>query len=104
MPPARPHVRRLNAQLNRATLRTLFLDLSRLAGGPGNVYNYCFRYLNSLSWAKGERTYPTLPVGGYGGYGYPGVPGDRGPGYPGTGYPGGGYPGGGNSQGPGVRG
>ena len=40
------------AQLNRATLRTLFLDLSRLAGGPGNVYNYCFRYLNSLSWAK----------------------------------------------------
>jgi hypothetical protein len=64
-----------SAQQNREKRRTLLEDLSRLAGGPGNVFNYCFRYLNPLSGVKGQRTFPTPPAGGYS---HPGGPGDSG--------------------------
>jgi hypothetical protein len=57
-------------------------ELARLAGGPDKVVTYCFPYLNL--WAKGQRTYPTLPAGVYE---YPGGPADRGSGNPGAGDP-----------------
>jgi hypothetical protein len=58
-------------------------ELARLAGGPDKVGTYCFPYLSF--WAKGQRTYPTLPAGVHG---YPGGPGDSGSGNSGAGKPG----------------
>ncbi len=60
------------------TGRALFQQLSKLAGGPDQVFIYCFRILGP-SWFKAQRPYPAFPHGGY-----PGGPGDRGGDYRGT--------------------
>jgi hypothetical protein len=80
-------------QRDRQAERSLFSQLSQLAGGQDKVWGYCYEALESAR-DKGQRPYPAphFTFGGYpGGPGGPGGSGDPdpGPGNPGPGYPGG---------------